>query len=262
MYQNFIFTSSHLHIFKSIFAASMSFKDFARSVLTFLHLDLTKNLQYDRLTNKILKQNLRSDSNCLDIGCHKGEILELMLKLAPNGKHACFEPIPVMFAELQNKFGSRATIYPYALSDQSGNTTFQFVKNAPAYSGLNQRAYAIANPEIEEIQVEVKTLDELIPDSLRIDLIKIDVEGGEFKVLKGAKETLKRNQPLVVFECGLGASDYYGTDPKELFDFVSLESGLKINTLKGFIEHSAPLSSGQFVELYQNNREYYFVASK
>ena len=146
-----------------------------------------------------MKKVIQKDSNCIDIGCHKGEILQFILKLAPQGKHFAFEPIPYLYDQLNVKFKNQATIFPFALSDKNGQTTFNLVKNAPAYSGINKRKYAVENPEIEEIQVELKQLDEVIPAETKIDLIKIDVEGGEFDVLKGAKNILKNHQPILVW---------------------------------------------------------------
>ncbi len=164
-------------------------KDALREVFISLHLDLTKNLKYDRLTRIILKRYVKRNYNCIDVGCHKGEILDLILNYSPEGKHYAFEPIPYLFNELKNKY--KVEIFPYALSDRSGEATFQLVKNAPAYSGIKRRRYDITNPVIEEIKVELKTLDEIIPLTEKIHLIKIDVEGGEFGVLKGAKNLLK-----------------------------------------------------------------------
>ncbi|MES2628696.1 MAG: FkbM family methyltransferase [Bacteroidota bacterium] len=238
----------------------MGLKDFVRSVLTFLRLDITKNLQYDRLTLRILRDVLKPGSNCIDIGCHKGEILQVMVDLAPNGRHYAFEPIPAMYNDLVTRFAGKATIFPYALSNEPGQVKFKHVTNAPAYSGIRQREYAVASPEIEEIDVEVKTLDELIPATERIDLVKIDVEGAEFGVLKGAVETLRRNRPVVVFECGLGASNYYGTQPGELFDFMTGEVQLKISTLKNFTSKKLPMSREAFIRCYEQKEEYYFVA--
>lgn len=239
----------------------MALKDSIRELLIDLHLDLTKNLEYDRLTRAILKKSLSPDHNCIDIGCHKGEILDLMLTYAPKGTHYGFEPIPYLFEKLEVKYKGLATIYPYALSNKSGTTQFNLVKNAPAYSGIKERKYAIKNPEIEKIQVPVKLLDEIIPQDQKINFIKIDVEGGEFGVLKGAKAILKKNQPIVLFECGKGGSDYYGTQPNELYDFISKEIGLKMYTLKSFIKKSTPLSSKQFVNYFESNKEYYFIAT-
>ena len=239
----------------------MALKDSIRELLIDLHLDLTKNLEYDRLTRVILKKSLSTNHNCIDIGCHKGEILDLMLMYAPDGKHFGFEPIPYLFEKLETKYKGLATIYPYALSNESGTTEFNLVKNAPAYSGIKERKYDIKNPEIEKIQVAVKTLDEVIPQDQKVHFIKIDVEGGEFGVLKGASQLLKKNQPIILFECGKGGSDYYGTKPNELYDFISTEIGLKIYTLKSFIKKDKALSSAQFVNHFESNKEYYFVAS-
>lgn len=238
----------------------MDIKDIARNILISLHLDLTKNLKYDRLTKLIMKQVIKPNSNCIDVGCHKGEMLENILKLANHGNHFAFEPIPKFYKHLQAHFKDKATIYPYALSEKSEKSTFNFVKNAPAYSGLKKRQYDIKNPEIEEITIEVKPLDELIPSDTKIDFIKIDVEGAEFGVLKGAKSLLKYSKPYIIFECGLGASEYYQTNPKELFNFINDETGLKISLLQSFINKENPLSSDEFVRHFNDNSEYYFIA--
>lgn len=234
--------------------------NFIRSTLNFLHLDLTKNLEYDRLTKSIMKRCIQEQSNCIDVGCHKGEILDVILTLAPKGQHAAFEPIPVLFEQLQEKYKGKATIYPYALSDVSGTSTFQFVRNAPAYSGIHKRKYNTASPDIEQISVELKTLDSLIPKDKHIDFIKIDVEGGEFGVMKGSKQLLKKCRPFVIFESGLGASDYYGTKPEELYLFLTGEIGLQISTLKAFIKKETPLTQQEFESHFNKNTEYYFIA--
>lgn len=236
-------------------------KDTLRKVFVSLHLDLTKNLKYDRLTKVILKKYVKSNSNCIDVGCHKGDILNLILDCAPKGKHYAFEPIPYLFDKLKNKYKDEVAIFPYALSDNSGESTFQLIKNAPAYSGIKRRRYDIKNPKIEEIKVELKTLDEIIPSNEKIHLIKIDVEGGEFGVLKGAKNLLITNKPLVIFECGKGASDYYGTSPFDLYNFISNEIEMKIYTLAAFIKNKQPINEIEFENYFNTNEEYYFIAA-
>ena len=238
----------------------MDYKDLIRSILMFLHLDLTKNLEYDRLTKKIMSQTIKSTSNCIDVGCHKGEILDIILKLAPNGKHFAFEPIPKLFDFLEKKYASKVSVYPYALAETDGSTTFQFVKNAPAYSGIKKREYAIDNPDIEEIKVELKKLDDIIPADVAIDFIKIDVEGAELGVLNGAKKTLLKNKPTIIFEFGLGASDFYNTKPIDIYNLLVDEIGLHIFTLKGWLANDTALSSIGLEELFNSQKEYYFIA--
>lgn len=238
----------------------MNIKNLIRSTLNFLQLDLTKNLEYDRLTKLIMKQCINENSNCIDVGCHKGEIMDVILSLSPQANHFGFEPIPSLYDLLLTKYSNKVQIFPFALSDENGKTKFQFVKNAPAYSGIKQRKYDVKVPDIEEIEVELKKLDDVIPSDLRIDFIKIDVEGAEFGVLKGAKNILKKSKPYVIFEFGLGASDFYGTKPEEVYEFLTNEIGLRLNTLKSFAKRNESLSLTQFVDLYNTNKEYYFIA--
>lgn len=237
----------------------MSVKNLVRKTLQALHLDLTKNLEYDRLTSVILKRVLKPHSNCVDVGCHKGEILTEILKLAPRGNHHAFEPIPIFYKELKTQF-PRVNIHPYALADSSGKSDFKFVENAPAYSGLKERSYAIKNPKISTISVDLRQMDEVLTKKDEIDLIKIDVEGAEYGVLKGAEKIIAQNKPIIIFEFGKGASDKYGTTPQMIFDLLSGSHKLKINTLKNFVKHKSPLNRGTFEKLYEDNEEYYFIA--
>ncbi|MDD2983471.1 MAG: FkbM family methyltransferase [Crocinitomicaceae bacterium] len=206
-----------------------------------------------------MKKVIQKDSNCIDIGCHKGEMLQSIIKLAHEGKHFAFEPIPYLYEQLKVKFEGQATVFPYALSDKNGQTTFNLVKNAPAYSGINKRKYAVENPEIEEIQVELKQLDEVIPAETKIDFIKIDVEGGEFDVLKGAKNLLNTHHPILVFECGIGASEFYGTKPSEIFQFLA-DLNYKTSTLRAYMQQGKPLTISEFENAFNKNTDYYFIA--
>ncbi len=239
------------------------FKEKIREVLIFFHLDITKNLHYDRLTRRILKRVLAVDSNCMDIGCHKGEVLDEMLHFSPKGRHYAFEPIPIMFEALKRRFGNNPAVkvFPYALAQHSGETTFHFVKNAPAYSGLKIRKYDISNPEIVEISVNLETIDRIFPVEENLHFIKIDVEGAEYDVLRGGEGLLKRCKPTILFECGKGAIDYYGSDPLDLFSFLTNDIGLQVFTLKSFINNLPSMSTDQFLEFFRTTEEYYFVAS-
>ncbi|MBX7051251.1 MAG: FkbM family methyltransferase [Flavobacteriales bacterium] len=236
-------------------------KQVIRKILNGLHLDLTRNLKYDRLTLAIMKRELKSGSNCIDIGCHEGEMLEYILQFAPQGVHFAFEPIPAMFDALERKFGKQVTVYPYALSSSRGETTFHHVRNAPAYSGIRKRDYATDQPDVQLIQVKMERLDDLIEANQKIDFIKLDVEGAEYLVLQGARETIRRCKPLILFEFGLGASNHYDTTPLDMWKLLVDDCKLRIFTLEAFIKHDTALTLQQLQTCYQSNAEYYFVAS-
>lgn len=207
-----------------------------------------------------MKKVIQRNSNCIDVGCHKGEILTKIIELSPEGKHYAFEPIPSFYNKLIDNFKGNVTILPFALSNTNGTTSFQFVKNAPAYSGIKKRKYAISNPEIEEITVELKKLDDVIPASILINFIKIDVEGAEFDVLKGSKKLILRCKPIIVFEFGLGANDLYNSSPDDLFDFLTNETQLKISSLENWIKNKNSFTKSEFVNCFNSSSEYYFIA--
>ncbi len=231
-----------------------------RKILIYLHLDITRNLKYDRLTEKIIAKTITSLSNCIDIGAHKGEILDLFLKYAPNGNHFAFEPIPLLYENLKKKYAERCFVSSTALGNYTGKTTFQFVKNAPAFSGIKKRKYVIKNPEIEEIEVQIGTLDSILDKHKKIDFIKIDVEGAELAVLEGGKGIIDACKPYILFESGVGGSDYYGTTPELVFDFFAGVE-LKISTLKDWLrDEKKSLSKRQFCDHFNQNTEYYFLA--
>ena len=234
-------------------------KVLVRKILNFLHLDLTKNLEYDRLTLKILKSVLKKDSNCIDVGCHKGEILDLIIACSPNGNHFAFEPIPSFYKALNSKYSSKAKVFPFALANENGETSFNYVKNAPAYSGIKPRKYKVVNPDIEKIKVELKKLDDVIPKDIKIDFIKIDVEGAEFGVLKGGMNLIGQNKPVVVFEFGMGASDFYKTSSNDIFEFFS-NLDMKISTLKMFLDNKKSLDKQRFETIFKDESDYYFIA--
>ena len=119
----------------------MSIKNYIKKLIKKIPVGLSKNHQYDIDTRKIIQKTLLNDSNAIDIGCHEGEILDYFLKYAPCGQHYAFEPLPHLYKNLKSKYTKRAHLYPHALSNKEGTTTFQYVKSNPAYSGLKKRKY-------------------------------------------------------------------------------------------------------------------------
>jgi FkbM family methyltransferase len=222
---------------------------------------ITIHDMYDNHTLLIMRIALRSDSSCIDVGAHTGSILSEIVKLCPNGKHFAFEPIPHLFKSLQDNFPNVKS-YDCALSDEEGMSTFYYLENAPGYSGLRKRRYDRPDPKISEITVKKNCLDNIIPPRQLIHFIKIDVEGGELSVLRGAKRLISENKPLIIFESGLGASDYYGTTGEMLFDFLVGECGMEINTLNGFLCGKPGLTRDALVHEFNTVSHYYFVASR
>jgi len=222
---------------------------------------LSKNHRYDILTKKILVKHCTPKSNCVDVGCHKGEILDMFIETAPGGEHFAFEPIPVLFEKLKNKYArlKNCHIYNYAISNAEGQTNFNHVISNRAYSGIKKRTYDRKEEKEETITVTKKRLDDIILKELKIDIIKIDVEGGDLDVMQGAKNLIKRNRPFIIFEFGIGGSDIYGATPSALYDLAK-EIGYKISLLDSFIKNKEALTLNEFNEQYYKKTNYYFIA--
>jgi FkbM family methyltransferase len=213
------------------------------------------NAAYDEQTREVMRRWLNGNSNCVDIGCHKGTILKEMLRIAPAGTHYAFEPLPELYEELLLSFPG-VKIYGVALSDSVGEVSFQHVVTDPSYSGLKRRQYASPNETVEEIRVKTELLDNIISED--ISLMKIDVEGGELQVLRGAVSTIRKNKPVIVFEHGLGAADYYGTTPEQVYDLLT-ECGLCLSLMKDWLKGDAPLTREGFAARFYQG-EFYFMA--
>ena len=237
----------------------MALKNSLKTIIKKIPIRFTSNQKYDAQTKRIMNIVLERHSTFVDVGCHKGEVLSKALKIANVGKHFAFEPIPSEFSKVNSKFGNICSVKNLAIGNKTGKTTFNYVTSNPAYSGIKKRAYP-KDEKVVEIEVPIDTLDNQLLNEERVDLIKIDVEGGEFDVLKGGVQLLRKFQPVIIFEYGLGAADFYNSSPGEFFEFLE-KHNYCIYTLHNFIENLVYLTKEEFTSLYTSNQEYYFLAT-
>jgi FkbM family methyltransferase len=219
-----------------------------------------RNLRYDQWTTEIIRRVLDPDSNAVDVGCFRGKILEEIVQQAPSGHHVAIEPNPERAADLRRRFPGVA-IHEAALSDEPGTSDFHLLTDLPAQSGLLLRP--LDRPSgVRVIRVRTETLDRLLPLDLPVDFIKIDVEGAEVQVLRGAVATLRRWKPPVVFEHGVRTSKPYRTTPEMLFDLLA-DVGLRIWMLDHWLAGGASLSREAFLhEKYVVGRHWMFLAHR
>ncbi len=197
--------------------------------------------------------SLERDSNCIDVGASVGGMLEDIVHFAPEGRHIAYEPLPAMREALVERFPG-VEVRSAALSNETGETSFVYVKSRAAYSGLKERDYP-GKQESELITVHVERLDDALPDGYVPALIKIDVEGAELQVLEGARRTLAAHRPIVVFEHTKGAAEHYGTTPAAVHDLFS-EVGLRVFDLHG----EGPYSREEFDAAFERAEHFNFVA--
>jgi FkbM family methyltransferase len=194
------------------------------------------------------------DGDCIDVGSHAGDVLRDLVRVAPNGRHIAYEPLPAMAAGLRAAF-PQVDVRVKALANEHGERSFIHVVGNPGWSGFRQRPTPHAE-RFERLTVEVERLDDALADSFRPAFIKIDVEGAELEVLQGARETLKTYRPVVAFEHGLGSADHFGTEPGDVYSLLTGEARLRIYDLAG----DGPYSLEQFRRAFSQGFPVNFVA--
>ncbi len=212
-----------------------------------------RNLRDDDQARVVCAAALRRDSSCIDIGANVGTFLELFTALAPEGRHLAFEPVPELRADLGRRFPG-VEVRAEALSDREGETTFHLHRALPSRSSLRDVGYAAG--ETEAITVPVRTLDALIPEGFSPALIKLDVEGAELEVLRGARATLATHRPLLLFEYQARTARHYGAEPEALAAVLA-EAGLRIFDMDGH----GPYSVAELRAAYARGRPWNFFTA-
>jgi len=144
---------------------------------------------------------------CIDIGANKGNYSKLLLEKTGSSVIA-FEPLPKAYAELlelEGRYGKRFRSYNYGVGEKCEELTLYFGSEdselASFSTEINEIAY-VSDSNINSIKVKVISLDSFFENNAleidSIDLIKIDTEGYELEVLRGAKNTIGRLKPKFI----------------------------------------------------------------
>jgi FkbM family methyltransferase len=196
-----------------------------------------------RRTQELMKRTIADGMNCVDVGAHLGVMLHEMVKLSPSGRHHAFEPVPYKADWLRKKFPS-VGVHEMALSDQSGKAEFFLHADTSSLSALRQSA---ENPNPEKTTVPVRRLDDVLPESHRVDFLKIDAMGAEYLVLRGAERILETSRPVVIFECTEAILRAFDLKAELPFAYLTNEHRYDLFSLRGYVRNETPLDLDRFV---------------
>jgi FkbM family methyltransferase len=160
------------------------------------------------LINYLLTNHLKKDMIFLDIGGHHGAFTSIigyeLKKRGLGGKIFTFEPDQrnIQFIE-QNLAANQlddgcVEIIKKAVSDQNGRGRF-VTSSDNSCNWLEMGIETAAELSSTEV-VEMVSVDVFCKDFNRVDLLKIDIQGGEYPALLGARETLMKYKPVISVE--------------------------------------------------------------
>ena len=173
---------------------------------------------------RFLKKHLKrcgSDIVVFDVGANRGEWSEIILGINPKAKIHCFEPGNQTFRELGNKgFPANVVCNNFALGSRSGVQKLVLYGETSKYNSFFPR-YDKESKSYQE--VVVNTIDDYCKQHriAQIDYLKVDVEGSEFDVLRGAVEILSSHRiGIIQFEYGTTFLDA-GIFLKDMYQFAA-----------------------------------------
>ena len=192
----------------------------------------------ESLLERFYRSWVKPGDCAIDIGAHTGRhTIPLAEAVGQGGKVFAFEPLPVIFEQLRARV-SRAgwagvvELKRAAVAVEPGVATFVVAVDRPEESGLRERAFYNGDTRIERISVDVIVLDGFVPGDVDVRFVKIDVEGAEFGVFRGAERLIRRCGPAIGFEFGAQAAAAFDTSPDDVFDWLQA-MGYAIFDLRG-----------------------------
>ena len=205
-------------------------------------LRLSTNGVFEPYTTEVIKQNISNGDLVMDIGANIGYFTLIMAKgITENGKVFSFEPEPKNFKLLKKNVEinnySNVILEKKAIGNKTGIAKLYLAdrKNNIFHSGMHRifrsdLVSQISNP----VSINIIKLDDYLQDLKfikKIRLIKIDVEGAEFDVLKGMSKILDENKGIkIVMEFSSENLEDYGSNPSDVIDFL-INKGFKLSII-------------------------------
>jgi FkbM family methyltransferase len=177
---------------------------------------------YDPNLHALIERYVQPQMVCFDIGANLGDMaLHMARRVRPGGRIFAFEPVPPIFQRLKTNIEHNSmadTVIPIeaALSDLCGTAEIYSPDAGQRNQGIGSLVHASAEVA-DRYQVRTTTLDEFVAEHQlsRVDVLKIDIQGGEIRMLTGGDQTLRRFSPdlfIEVWSDDLRAAGYNSRD--------------------------------------------------
>lgn len=161
---------------------------------------------HEPITTKIVSKIVKKGMTCLDIGSNIGYYVLLENKIIGNkGKVIAIEPSPKNFEYLKKNIEIQRTkniqAFNFAAGDKTGYINFLNYKNE-SNSGRVIPDNEVINWPGQVVKLPVKTIDSFLEEieEDKIDFLRMDVEGYEYQIFQGMKNTIRRSKPIIQIE--------------------------------------------------------------
>jgi FkbM family methyltransferase len=192
--------------------------------------------EYEPVLVDLVLKYLDNDRDVIDIGANLGFYTVLFAQKLNKTKVLAIEPelnsLQRLYKNIQlNNVTDKTIVFAGAVSDYNGRGEIKTLNGREEYSTMGHWKHpSIKNEKFDVYETEVTTVDNLVSKySLEPGFIKIDVEGLEYSVLRGAKTTLENNRPIILSEL----SDYLlkqnGSSSIEVINFLELLNYTVVN---------------------------------
>lgn len=234
------------YAFFNIYAYFFRYQTVMRDGITY-SLDLRESvdrgiflLGWEPLTISWLNKNLKIGDVVIEVGANIGAHSLIMSSIiGPDGSLYCFEPTNFAFDKLTTNFAlnpslpENSRLFQTYVSNSKNTKSDHKIRS----SWIINKTDEITNEMDEDFDGEIVVLDVFFADLEKLDFIKIDVDGFDFKVLQGSKNIIIKHKPVIFIELGERDLNKNGDSVMDIINFFNdigysgvLESGEAIST--------------------------------
>jgi len=183
-------------------------------------------------TTALIEKELKTGMNFLDIGANYGWFTLISSNIVERTGHVyAFEPDPNLMEILKDNVKlnnlKNVSFLPLAVSNKSGNAKLSLNTSYPTRNRVDSKTLFE-----NTIDVDTISIDEFCEqNNVKVDFIKMDIEGSEVKALEGMKKTFLDNPKIkMVIEFNPQAISDVGSSPEDFADFLE-QYGLTIEVI-------------------------------
>lgn len=211
----------------------------------------------ENFDTEILQRHLKAGMTFVDLGANVGFYTFLARsKVEQDGRVFAFEPFPrnaeLIRASIKENSFKNVTLVEAAVSDIKGKATFYLSPDANSEHSLLNLEFEHNDEAQREIEVNVITVDSFFQETVgdtKIDFIKMDIEGSEYRALMGMKAILGDSRQLTLL------TEFWPNgfrkDNQDPYEFLAnlIAFGFKISFIDNINEVVRPVSVAELGKL-------------